>query len=124
MEKINLIWAIILSILISIACIENINLTEDYNKLLDKHNSLIDEYNIVLKNATYDDRCIMWDVGNNIKTKSSAVNGIYFSRPEAKFYVVWIENRTFEEIELTDRHEHCHYLIEDGGLRNHFCEGE
>jgi len=46
------------------------------------------------------------------------IDGIFF--PDEKFYCVWTENRTFSQIEDTDRHEWCHHLIDKD--RKHFCE--
>jgi len=37
------------------------------------------------------------------------------------FYCVWAKDKSFEKQEKTDRHEYCHYLINND--YNHFCEG-
>jgi len=47
----------------------------------------------------------------------SIVNGFYM--PSSYYYVVWIKNRSFSDIERTDRHEYCHYLVDED--YDHFC---
>ena len=89
-----------------------------YNKLALKHNQLINDYNdyILEVSNNYDMRkCKIWD-GIKFQEKPLA-NG--FFRPYSDFYCVWTENRTLSDIEKTDRHEHCHYLVEND--YEHFC---
>jgi hypothetical protein len=44
--------------------------------------------------------------------------GLYF--PKQKFYCVWAHNRTQDEIQRTEWHEYCHYLVDTD--YEHFCE--
>ena len=70
----------------------------------------------ILSGEIYDARCSMYD---DIRYReNSNVNGLYF--PSEKYYTVWIEDRTFDEIEETDRHEYCHHLVYENP--EHFCD--
>lgn len=46
--------------------------------------------------------------------------GLYWHGTD--YYCVWANERTLEQQEQTDRHEYCHYLIDND--YDHFCEGE
>lgn len=56
---------------------------------------------------------------DNEETKK-VLNGIYYWVDE--YYCVWAENRTMTDIEETEAHEYCHYLIDVN--REHFCGKE
>lgn len=83
---------------------ENSKLIEDYNNLAKINNK---------------EKCILYDVKEEEYTNKSIANGIYWIGKD--FYCVWANNRTMENIERTDRHEYCHYLIDND--YNHFCKG-
>lgn len=62
------------------------------------------------------DKCVMYDLVGQATMKDSAVNGIAYAD---NHYVVWTEDRTFSQIEQTDRHEYCHVLVDN--RPEHFC---
>jgi len=45
-------------------------------------------------------------------------NGLYW--PDDDYYCVWARNQTIEQQESTDRHEYCHFLVDNE--YEHFCE--
>lgn len=98
-----------INILISLTLYFDLN----KNELGEKYNFLIDKYNVLLNQSN----CKLYDAKNNYYERVIP-NGIFF--PETDFYCVWIKNRYLSEIEETDRHEHCHYLVENNYY--HFCE--
>lgn len=60
-------------------------------------------------------RTIMYDKIS--LSDDSVVNGYY--NYQDRFYCVWMENRTQEDIMITDVHEQCHYWVH---LKyDHFC---
>lgn len=56
--------------------------------------------------------CIMLD-----KTADYGINGYY---SPGKYYCVWTDSRTYEEINKTEYHEVCHHLIYKD--YKHFCD--
>lgn len=52
---------------------------------------------------------------------TQGLGGIYY--PSKDFYCVWKTGRTEDEINQTDYHEYCHYLI-DIDKKNHFCKNK
>jgi hypothetical protein len=61
-------------------------------------------------------RCKLYE-GKLYETERNYVNGIYWIGKD--YYCVWANYRTLEEQEATDRHEYCHYLVDND--YNHFC---
>ena len=53
------------------------------------------------------------------RTNGLGVNGLYVKE---KYYCVWVEGRTLEEINGTKNHELCHVNI--GRDVEHFCGGK
>lgn len=78
-----------------------------------KYSTLIYEYNL-LQNKS---KCEMYNAYNIVQEKSIA-NGLYWYGKD--FYCVWADSRTLEEQEATDRHEYCHYLVDND--YEHFCK--
>lgn len=69
----------------------------------------------------YDERCSMYDLDGHFKRyEESNVNGLYF--PAKEYYLVWVKDRTLNEIEKTDKHEYCHWLVDVN--YEHFCKEE
>lgn len=54
------------------------------------------------------------------KEMDRGMNGLYF--PSENYYCVWAKNRTFDQQEGTDRHEWCHFLVDND--KDHFCYEE
>ena len=55
---------------------------------------------------------------SELEIVNSTLNGIYF--PSDKYYCVWVEGNNITQIEDTEKHEYCHYLIQTD--YKHFCE--
>lgn len=64
----------------------------------------------------YGDRMGLYDPENYRNVK---VEGVYFVGK--KYFCVWAENRSREDIQQTVCHEDLHYLIDDGDSWTHFC---
>jgi hypothetical protein len=64
------------------------------------------------------DRSSMYNANTNIYIKRNTVtNGLYW--PTSDFYCVWVRDRDISEIQRTEYHEHCHYLVDEDF--EHFC---
>jgi len=61
-------------------------------------------------------RCKLYE-GKLYETEKNYVNGLYWIGKD--YYCVWANYRTLEEQEATDRHEYCHYLVDND--YDHFC---
>ena len=67
-----------------------------------------------------DDKIRSYKAYNGILSNhTNGINGVYF--PDEDYYCVNVWERTIGEIQKTEYHEHCHYLI-DNDKDNHFCE--
>jgi hypothetical protein len=62
-------------------------------------------------------QCLLYDAQNNIAYVKSSVTGIYYIGKD--YYCVWAEGRSLEQQEIDDKHEYCHYLIDNDF--DHFC---
>lgn len=51
--------------------------------------------------------------------ENSVLQGVYF--PSKDYYCVWSADRLFVDVEKTDRHEYCHFLVDQDF--SHFCGG-
>lgn len=71
-----------------------------------------------INNTVTSPKCEMYNAYKESYYNKSVANGIYWIGKD--YYCVWINNRTIEEQEKTDRHEYCHYLIDNN--YKHFCE--
>ena len=49
----------------------------------------------------------------------NGVLGIYY--PSKDYYCVWMKDRTEAEINETEKHEYCHWLIDVDNIQ-HFCK--
>jgi hypothetical protein len=79
------------------------------------------QYEELLDETRFDERCPMYDMkGNFERIEISNVNGLYFVGTD--YYNVWVKNRSISDIEETDRHEYCHWLVNED--YEHFCEGD
>ena len=61
-------------------------------------------------------QCEMYNAKGEIYNLTYAT-GLYWKGYD--FYCVWVKNRLFTDIERTDRHEYCHYLVDND--YDHFC---
>ena len=59
------------------------------------------------------EQCSMFDFDPTVES----VNGFYSTN---KYYCVWTDKKTLQEINETDVHEQCHALVDEDG--EHFCE--
>ena len=116
MKKITLLLSLILIILCSFTAglIVEYEIMKDYKCQAYNVSNKCQEYNA----SKYDGRCAMYDYDEIVGLKNSNVNGLYYIGEE--FYVVWMQNRTLDAIEETDRHEYCHWLVDL--QHEHFCE--
>ena len=89
---------------------------KDVKDLKLRYDKIIED---VKNESIYDERCVVYDKRNLPYIENSNVNGVYF--PSDDYYVVWVKNRELDDIEETDRHEYCHWLVDVQG--EHFCEG-
>lgn len=64
------------------------------------------------------DTCSMYNAYDNIYEEKQEAWGLYWW--DTDFYCVWADKRTLTEQDETDRHEYCHYLINND--YTHFCE--
>ena len=100
----------------------NIYSITEYDEKIDQYNGLVQKHNNLINKSDpsyFDERCPMFDKEGNFKYyENSNVNGLYF--PNDDYYVVWTKDRTINETEATDKHEYCHYLIDND--YKHFCE--
>jgi hypothetical protein len=77
------------------------------------------QYQELLDETRFDERCPMYNMkGNFERIENSNVNGLYFVGTD--YYCVWTKDRSFDEVEETDRHEYCHWLVDK--QFEHFCE--
>lgn len=104
-------WLVILIGIIAISSI--IYLSHQNNKNVTAFNKY------VLENPN--NKCILYNqIEETYKINEVKIsNGIYWVNTD--FYCVWAKDRPLENIEKTDRHEYCHYLVDND--YNHFCEG-
>jgi len=65
------------------------------------------------------DKCVMYDAYKDIYKEKNVANGLYWINKS--FYCVWVEDRELDKIEKTDRHEYCHWLVNED--YEHFCKG-
>ena len=79
--------------------------------LLYQNSILYDTYQTQLKS----NQCILYN-GINYKTKA-VPNGLYWVGED--YYCVWAKDREISSIERTEKHEYCHYLIDNDF--DHFC---
>ncbi|NCC71202.1 hypothetical protein EOM09_06480 [bacterium] len=79
--------------------------TISYNNL---YKAYTDEYN-------EKEYCRIYN-GINYKDRVLA-DGLYWENTD--YYCVWAKNRTLDEQEEIERHEHCHYLVDNN--YEHFC---
>ena len=93
--------------------------SQEYESQTIAYKEIIAEYEERYDPSIFDERCVMYDKEGNFKYyENSNVNGLYF--PTRDYYVVWIKDRTINETEATDKHEYCHYLVDND--YKHFCE--
>jgi hypothetical protein len=92
-------------------------LEKEYMGLYEKYISLQYSYEYMqeLNTQFRTEKCSLYD-GIQYRNMSIA-NGLYW--PTTDYYCVWAKGRTLEEQEKTDRHEYCHYLIDND--YKHFC---
>lgn len=64
-----------------------------------------------------ENRCELYNARTELYEKKPLINGIYWKNTD--FYCVWAKDRPLDSIEKTDRHEYCHYLIDND--YEHFC---
>ena len=76
-------------------------------------------YDIQMKldKVTLKAQCDIRDYQKLKMNESPRVNGLYWIGTD--FYCVMADERTFSEQEMTDRHEYCHYLVDND--YEHFC---
>ena len=48
------------------------------------------------------------------------VLGLYY--PDKNYYCVWMQDQTEEQIKDVEKHEYCHWLIDQDSI-HHFCKG-
>ena len=105
-------------LLIVVTCCFIIGYAHDIRSIKSSYENKIEKLQKSINETRYDERCKMRYRQNHTYYRSSNVNGLYYIGED--YYVVWMKNRTLEEQERTDRHEYCHYLIDND--RVHFCE--
>ena len=115
------------------------NLVEEHNEFVEEHNEFVEEHNILVnkyndlninktsliadynvlaeKYNDYDNICSLYNAKTDDFDDKARATGLYWFNEE--YYCVWVENRELSDIEKTDRHEYCHYLVDDD--YNHFC---
>jgi|SRR6056297_2723796 len=93
--------------------------SNEYDNQKIKYDEFIQDLRDHYNKSKFDDRCIMYDRdGLFERYEQSNINGLYYYGDQ--FYMVWVKDRTIDEIEKTDRHEYCHYLVDEDF--EHFCE--
>jgi hypothetical protein len=75
------------------------------------------EIQMKLDNITIKAQCDIRDYQRLKINETPRVNGVYWIGRD--FYCVMADERTLSEQESTDRHEYCHYLVDND--YNHFC---
>ena len=87
----------------------------EYKNLWTLYGELITEYN----DQIWHDQCSLYDGLDYIDAEDRVIaDGLYWVGTD--YYCVWAEDRPLEEQEETDRHEYCHYLVDNE--YEHFCE--
>ncbi len=77
----------------------------------------LDKIQMKLDNITTKAQCDIKDYHRLKMNETPRVNGRYWIGKD--FYCVMADERTLSEQESTDRHEYCHYLVDND--YNHFC---
>lgn len=92
----------------------------EYQKAQQKYNEYIEQNKLIFEQQQNcrKERCQLYD-GINDYNRVIAT-GLYWTGTD--YYCVWANDRKLEDIEKTDRHEYCHYLVDND--YNHFCKGE
>ena len=74
-----------------------------------------------VKLTKYDvkEKCVLYDAKTNVFDEKVIAAGLYWNNLD--FYCVWAKDKTLNQIEKTDRHEYCHYLVDND--YEHFCMG-
>ena len=111
MDKIEKLLFGLISIIALLTCSVGLYQNEIHHK---EKNLLIEEHNTYILSA----RCDMYDYDSLKYNDKFAVNGLYYNGND--FYTVWVKDRELSEIEETDKHEYCHYLIDND--YEHFCK--
>ena len=83
-----------------------------------RHQEQLDQYNTYYS----EEKCTIYEANGSIRSSEPRADGLYWVGE--KYYCVWVEERELSNIEKTDRHEYCHYLIEDAGEKEPFCGDE
>jgi hypothetical protein len=100
--------------------IQNEKLVNDYNELYKQATNLQISLNNTknFSNSIINkERCELYNAKNQVYDERTQPNGVYW--PTTDFYCVWAKNRYLTQIESVDRHEYCHYLVDND--YNHFC---
>ncbi len=100
---------VLLFICLFLLICDNIRIYNDYNDLVEKYNIQIN----------IKERCVLYDTYKDSNTNRPIANGLYWVSRD--YYCVWAKDREIGDIEKTDRHEYCHYLVDND--YNHFCIG-
>jgi hypothetical protein len=86
------------------------------NSLHDKYNILVDKYNdLVIQSNS--EKCELYNAYKKYYYTKDRANGVYWIGTD--FYTVWASERPLEDQEKTDRHEYCHWLVDNDV--EHFC---
>jgi len=80
-----------------------------------QNHQLVDDYNEIATQCNTQ-KCQLYNSYQYLGEKPVAT-GIYWIGED--YYCVWAKDRNLTEIETTERHEHCHYLVDND--YEHFC---
>jgi hypothetical protein len=100
------------SFIITHLYIEHQQLSTKYSLLVSNYNNLTDIYNDISQ-----DKCLLYNTAVLFDIDAPKVNGVYWIGND--FYCIWANERELDDIEKTDRHEYCHYLVDQDP--EHFC---
>ena len=89
----------------------NLDTYNNYEQVLEQNSKLSTQLN--------NSQCSIWNGYKQVYETKNNVNGLYWVGED--FYCVWADNRELEKIERTERHEYCHYLVDNDF--DHFCTG-
>ena len=86
--------------------------------LIRKNNEMIDDLRVLVMPES---RYKLYDtIRNETVKETTKLNGVYDYSSE--IYCVWEKGRTLDNIERTERHEYCHWLVHND--YEHFCKGK
>jgi hypothetical protein len=90
----------LLAVLTIYICVVNYQLVTQYNNIQSGY------------------RCELYGgLNKSYKYNGTIADGLYWVGTD--YYCVWAKDRLFGEQEETDRHEYCHYLVDNDNT--HFC---